>query len=146
MKGRASGPWEKRKSVAGRVSRYGGRNLFCERTRVEAALSAHALHKDEAGRRITEATAGPLFADQAADGDEWHDLRAAEQVLIFRSFQSTAIHKIGVTSGSGQERIAGARSRPPMLHHRATRNRYAPDNASLFADAPASLEALAVVH
>ena len=29
-----------------------------------------ALHKDEAGRRITEATAGPLFADQAADGDE----------------------------------------------------------------------------
>ena len=44
--------------------------------------------------------------------DEWYDLRAAEQVLIFRSFQSTAIHKIGVTSGSGQERIAGARHDP----------------------------------
>ena len=65
-------------------------------------------------RRITEATTGPLFADQAADGDETSGTIyvPAEQVLIFRSFQSTAIHKIGVTSGSGQERIAGARHDP----------------------------------
>lgn len=28
-----------------------------------------ALHRDEAGRRITDPTAGPLFADEADDDD-----------------------------------------------------------------------------
>jgi len=71
-----------------------------------------ALHKDEAGRRITEATAGPLFADQTADGDEAsgtiYVLRSKSD-LPFISENRDLVHKIGVTSGSVPERIAGAR-------------------------------------
>lgn len=77
-----------------------------------------ALHKDEAGRRITEPTAGPLFADQTADGDE-----ASGTIYVLRSKSELPlilenrelIHKIGVTSGSVQERIAGARLHPTFL-------------------------------
>ena len=41
-----------------------------------------ALYKDEAGRRITDPSAGPLFADQSEEGDrgERHHLCAAQQV------------------------------------------------------------------
>ena len=77
-----------------------------------------ALHKDEAGRRITEPTAGPLFADHAADGDEAsgtiYVLRSKSD-LPFISEHRDLIHKIGVTSGSVQERIAGARLQPTFL-------------------------------
>ena len=77
-----------------------------------------ALHKDEAGRRITEATAGPLFADQAADSDEAsgtiYVLRSKSD-LPFISEHRDLIHKIGVTSGNVQERIAGARLQPTFL-------------------------------
>ncbi len=77
-----------------------------------------ALHKDEAGRRITEATAGPLFADQTADGDEAsgtiYVLRSKSD-LPFISENRDLVHKIGVTSGSVQERIAGARLQATFL-------------------------------
>ena len=77
-----------------------------------------ALHKDEAGRRITEPTAGPLFADQTADGDEAsgtiYVLRSKSELPIV-SENRELIHKIGVTSGSVQERIAGARLQPTFL-------------------------------
>ena len=77
-----------------------------------------ALHKDEAGRRITEATAGPLFTDQAADGDETsgtiYVLRSKSD-LPFISEHRDLIHKIGVTGGSVQERIVGARHDPTFL-------------------------------
>lgn len=77
-----------------------------------------ALHKDEAGRRITEPTAGPLFADQTSDGDE-----ASGTIYVVRSKSDLAvisenrelIHKIGVTSRDVQERIAGARLDPTFL-------------------------------
>ena len=77
-----------------------------------------ALHKDQAGRRITEPTAGPLFADHAADGDE-----ASGTIYVLRSKSDhplisdhrDLIHKIGVTSGNVQERIAGARLQPTFL-------------------------------
>ena len=77
-----------------------------------------ALHKDKAGRRITEATAGPLFADHTADGDEAsgtiYVLRSKSE-LPFVAEHRRLIHKIGVTSGSVQERIAGARLQPTFL-------------------------------
>lgn len=71
-----------------------------------------ALHKDESGRRITDPTAGPLFADQTADGDE-----ASGTIYVLRSKSDNAIvaqnrdlvHKIGVTSGSVERRIANAK-------------------------------------
>ena len=77
-----------------------------------------ALHKDQAGRRITEATAGPLFADDAADGDEAsgtvYVLRSKSD-LPFISEHRELIHKIGVTRGNVQERIAGARQQSTFL-------------------------------
>ena len=70
-----------------------------------------ALHKDEAGRRITEPTVGPLFAGHATDGDEAsgtiYVLRSKSD-LPFVSEYRELVHKIGVTSGSVQERIARA--------------------------------------
>lgn len=77
-----------------------------------------ALHKDDAGRRITEPTAGPLFADRTADGDE-----ASGKIYVLRSKSSLPIvaenrdvlHKIGVTSGRVERRIANAKLDPTFL-------------------------------
>ena len=77
-----------------------------------------ALHKDSAGRRIADATAGPLFADQTADGDE-----ASGTIYVLRSKSDfpfvvehrDLVHKIGVTHASVEERIAGARLQPTFL-------------------------------
>lgn len=71
-----------------------------------------ALHKDDAGRRITDPSAGPLFADHTADGDE-----ASGTIYVLRSKSDLAIvkenrkvlHKIGVTSGKVERRIANAK-------------------------------------
>lgn len=70
-----------------------------------------ALHKDEAGRRVTEPTAGPLFKGEAEGED-------AESGIIYvlrsKSDHPTVsehrevLHKIGVTGGSIEARIAGA--------------------------------------
>ncbi|MDE2928133.1 MAG: GIY-YIG nuclease family protein [Acidobacteriota bacterium] len=77
-----------------------------------------ALHKDPAGRRITEPTAGPLFDRHAEEGDQ-----ASGTIYVLRSKSDLPriaehrqlIHKIGVTSGEVQERIAGARLQPTFL-------------------------------
>lgn len=71
-----------------------------------------ALHKDDAGRRITDPVAGPLFADQTADGDE-----ASGTIYVLRSKSNLPVvaenrrvlHKIGVTSGKVERRIANAK-------------------------------------
>ena len=77
-----------------------------------------ALNKDQAGRRITDPTPGPLFTDNAAAGDEAsgtiYVLRSKSD-LPFISEHRDLIHKIGVTSGSVRERIAGARLQPTFL-------------------------------
>lgn len=77
-----------------------------------------ALNKDEAGRRITNPTAGPLFGTTAAEGDECsgtiyvlrsksdHPLVAANRELV---------HKIGVTNLDVSKRIAGARLQTTFL-------------------------------
>lgn len=77
-----------------------------------------ALNEDDAGRRITEPTAGPLFADAAAEGDE-----ASGTIYVLRSRSDlplvagsrNLIHKIGVTNISVAKRIAGARLQPTFL-------------------------------
>ncbi|MFC3615059.1 GIY-YIG nuclease family protein [Lutimaribacter marinistellae] len=77
-----------------------------------------ALNKDEAGRRITEPTAGPLFSDQTIDGDE-----ASGTIYVLRSKSDhplvaenrDLVHKIGVTNMSVDKRIAGAHLQPTFL-------------------------------
>jgi hypothetical protein len=78
-----------------------------------------ALNADgEAGRRITEPTAGPLFSDQTIDGDE-----ASGTIYVLRSKSDhplvaknrDLVHKIGVTNLSVEKRIAGAQLQPTFL-------------------------------
>jgi len=77
-----------------------------------------ALNKDEAGRRITEPEAGPLFSGQAEDGDE-----ASGIIYVLRSKSDhpvvaehrELVHKIGVTNMKVEKRIAGAHLQPTFL-------------------------------
>lgn len=70
-----------------------------------------ALYKDEAGRRITDPDAGPLFGGVAEDGDV-----ETGTVYVLRSKSDhpfvadhrDVIHKIGVTGGSVEARVASA--------------------------------------
>lgn len=71
-----------------------------------------ALYKDEGGRRITEPDAGPLFADTRDDDD-----LSSGTIYVLRSKSDEAyvaqhrdlLHKIGVTGGDVQQRIANAK-------------------------------------
>ena len=77
-----------------------------------------ALHKDEAGRRILETSAGPLFSDWTADGDE-----ASGTIYVLRSKADIPyvaqhrelVHKIGVTNAKVETRIGNARLDPTFL-------------------------------
>ncbi len=77
-----------------------------------------ALYKDEAGRRITEPSAGPLFEDQTGDDDE-----ASGTIYVLRSKSDhplvtqnrEILHKIGVTGGSVERRIGNAHRDPTYL-------------------------------
>ena len=77
-----------------------------------------ALNKDDAGRRITDPSAGPLFSDQTLDGDE-----ASGIIYVLRSKSDhplvtenrELVHKIGVTNMSVEKRIAGAQLQPTFL-------------------------------
>lgn len=77
-----------------------------------------ALYKDEAGRRITEPSAGPLFDDETGDDDQ-----ASGTIYVLRSKSDhpllaanrEILHKIGVTGGSVERRIANARFDPTYL-------------------------------
>tara|TARA_R110001583_G_scaffold52122_2_gene162134 strand:+ start:2353 stop:3546 length:1194 start_codon:yes stop_codon:yes gene_type:complete len=70
-----------------------------------------ALYKDEAGRRVTEPDAGPLFSDQSNDDDI-----ESGTIYVLRSHSDhpavaqhrDLIHKIGVTGGKVETRIANA--------------------------------------
>jgi hypothetical protein len=77
-----------------------------------------ALNKDEAGRRITEPVAGPLFSGERADADD-----SSGTIYVLRSKSDhplvaanrDLVHKIGVTNMKVQQRIAGARLQPTFL-------------------------------
>lgn len=77
-----------------------------------------ALHRDEAGRRITDPVAGPLFAGETEDGD-----LASGTIYVLRSKSDNAVvaqhrdvlHKIGVTGGDVGRRVANAKLDPTFL-------------------------------
>jgi hypothetical protein len=77
-----------------------------------------ALHRDDAGRRITDPLAGPLFAEESEDGD-----LASGTIYVLRSKSNDSaiaqhrdvLHKIGVTGGDVARRIANAKLDPTFL-------------------------------
>ena len=77
-----------------------------------------ALHRDEAGRRITDPAAGPLFAEEADDDD-----LASGTIYVLRSKSDhpvvaahrDVLHKIGVTGADVDRRIGNARLDPTFL-------------------------------
>ncbi len=77
-----------------------------------------SLYKDEAGRRITSPTIGPLFGSSVEEGDE-----ESGTIYVLRSLSDhpfvvahrDIIHKIGVTSGSVKVRVAAAMNDPTYL-------------------------------
>ena len=77
-----------------------------------------ALYKDEAGRRITNSNAGPLFDDTVENDDI-----GSGTIYVLRSKSdhpeikphSNLLHKIGVTGGSVERRLANAKLDPTFL-------------------------------
>jgi len=77
-----------------------------------------ALHRDNAGRRITDVEYGPLFSGEIEEGDE-----ASGTIYVLRSKSDNSVvaanreilHKIGVTGGSIERRIANAKLDPTFL-------------------------------
>lgn len=77
-----------------------------------------ALNKDDAGRRITDPVAGPLFSGERAEGDE-----ASGTIYVLRSKSDhpmvsanrELVHKIGVTNLDVEKRIAGAQLQTTFL-------------------------------
>lgn len=97
------------------------RVIFDNGTEINALLRSfqRALYKPENhGRRITEPSAGPLFADSTDDAD-----LASGTIYVLRSKSShplvaahrDVVHKIGVTSGDIKRRIANASLDPTFL-------------------------------
>lgn len=77
-----------------------------------------AIYKDETSRRISEPSAGPLFSDQSDEDD-----LASGTVYVLRSKSDHPIvaenrevlHKIGVTGGKVEKRIANAEKEATYL-------------------------------
>jgi Meiotically up-regulated gene 113 len=77
-----------------------------------------ALNGDEAGRRITDPIAGPLFSEETAEDDQ-----ASGTIYVLRSRSDhplvsanrDLVHKIGVTNMSVKQRVQGARLQPTFL-------------------------------
>jgi hypothetical protein len=77
-----------------------------------------ALHRDGAGRAISDPDAGPLFSGEIAEGDE-----TSGTIYVLRSKSDNPavavhreiLHKIGVTGGSVERRIASAKLDPTFL-------------------------------
>jgi len=96
------------------------RVIFDNRTESNLLMRSlqRALHKDEAGRRITDPIAGPLFAGESEEGD-----LASGVVYVLRSKSDhpyvaehrNVLHKIGVTGGDVSRRLANARLDPTFL-------------------------------
>jgi len=77
-----------------------------------------ALYKDEAGRRITDPSAGPLFSDTTEEGDmesgTIYVLRSKSDHPLIKEHRDV-IHKIGVTGGDIGKRITNAKLDPTFL-------------------------------
>ena len=77
-----------------------------------------ALNKDKASRRITDTGFGPLFAEDEEDEEETtghvYVLRSASDHRFIVENRSV-IHKIGVTTGEVEKRVANASKDPTYL-------------------------------
>jgi len=77
-----------------------------------------ALHRDNAGRRITDLDQGPLFSGEIEEGD-----KESGTIYVLRSKSDHPVvaanrdilHKIGVTGGSIGRRIGNAKIDPTFL-------------------------------
>ncbi|WP_224825393.1 GIY-YIG nuclease family protein [Cognatishimia sp. MH4019] len=77
-----------------------------------------AMSKDKSSRTISDPVAGPLFSDASTEGDE-----ASGTIYVLRSKSDLPIvadnrdllHKIGVTGGPVERRIANAKLDPTFL-------------------------------
>lgn len=77
-----------------------------------------ALYKDDTSRRITTPDVGPLFSEENEDGDIESGLiyvlrSKSDHPEIKRNYN--VLHKIGVTGGSIEKRIADAKNDPTFL-------------------------------
>jgi len=101
-------------------SDYRLRVIYDNRTESDLLLRSlqKALYEDEAGRRIVSLSAGPLFDDTIEDDD-----LASGIIYVLRSKSDhqvvsqnrDVIHKIGVTGGKVEKRIANAKLDPTFL-------------------------------
>lgn len=99
---------------------YRLRVIYDNRTESDLLLRSlqKALYEDEAGRRIVSLSAGPLFDDVADEED-----LASGVIYVLRSKSDNpvvsqnrdVIHKIGVTGGKVEKRIANAKIDPTFL-------------------------------
>lgn len=77
-----------------------------------------ALHRDDAGRRISDPNAGPLFGSETTEED-----LASGTIYVLRSKSTDpqiaqhreVLHKIGVTGGQVERRITNAKNDPTFL-------------------------------
>lgn len=77
-----------------------------------------ALTKDTSSRRVTDPSAGPLFASSAEDGDE-----ESGTIYVLRSLSDhpkvaenrDLLHKVGVTNGPVERRLYNAKLDPTFL-------------------------------
>jgi hypothetical protein len=85
-----------------------------------------ALHKDDAGRRISDPEAGPLFVNEERapfSGQLEDEDSASGTIYVLRSKSDhpvvaanrEVLHKIGVTGGDVERRIANAKIDPTFL-------------------------------
>lgn len=77
-----------------------------------------ALYKDDTGRRITDDDAGPLFGDTLEPDDIVNGTIYVLRSLSNNSFvveHQELIHKIGITGGSVETRIANAEKDPTYM-------------------------------
>ena len=77
-----------------------------------------ALYKDKTGRRVIAADAGPLFGAVQEDGDTKtgtiYVVRSKSDHPLVKEYREL-LHKIGITTGDLQQRLAGARDDPTFL-------------------------------
>ncbi len=77
-----------------------------------------AMHKDKSSRTISDPVAGPLFTDATVEGDESsgiiYVLRSKSDLPVVAQNRDL-LHKIGVTGGSANKRVANAKLDPTFL-------------------------------
>lgn len=96
------------------------RVIFSNGTESDLLLRSlqRALYKDDTGRRLTVPDAGPLFADHMDEDDQ-----QSGTIYVLRSHSKEPfvaehrelIHKVGVTGGEVDRRIANAQNDPTYL-------------------------------